>query len=136
MLSVAVRLLSPTFDEIHIYKATHINHPISVWVRSNAQNYTWTLAMADALAQEWKYRYDKSHRSHEIVNYIKSLELDKILPSSTSGIITTIPCCMPKEYIIEDENGLNPIESYRNYYMTAKRHLASWKRRTAPKWWK
>ena len=39
MLSTAHRVLGEPHDAL--CKATHINHPCSVWVRANVDNYYW-----------------------------------------------------------------------------------------------
>ena len=38
---------------------------------------------------------------------------------------------MPDKYKIDD-----PVQSYRNYYLGEKAHLAKWTKRDVPNWWK
>ena len=48
MLSTAKRILDPE-DPINdeLYKITHKNHPVSVWVRTSLENYEWVLDLVD-----------------------------------------------------------------------------------------
>ena len=40
-----------------LYMATHLNHPSSIWVRQNHQNYIWLSQLLYALCKEYTYRY-------------------------------------------------------------------------------
>lgn len=44
-----------------VYKATHVNHPCSVWLRLSRGNYDWLLRHFQALLEEYTYRYNKKH---------------------------------------------------------------------------
>lgn len=44
------------------YKPTHANHPCSIWVRENWQNYSWTLIHFEALIHEYERRYERVHK--------------------------------------------------------------------------
>lgn len=56
----------------------HRNHPVSVWVRTNFMTFQWTFDHADALADEFEYRFGKPHASAERTPYIYSFE--NVLP--------------------------------------------------------
>lgn len=43
------------------YKATHINHPASIWVRKTRANYRWTLRHFAALCREYTRITGKIH---------------------------------------------------------------------------
>ena len=45
------------------YKATHKNHPSTVWVRSRASNYLWAYKHMMALGREYTRRYGKVHKT-------------------------------------------------------------------------
>ena len=51
LLSTAHRLLdgNKLADERGLYKATHINHPSSIWVRKSSENYYWLWNLYDQL---------------------------------------------------------------------------------------
>jgi hypothetical protein len=129
MLCTAKRILDPEDPlNIQLYKIAHINHPVTIWVRSSEANYRWTLDLIDAMHEEWRFRYghQKTHKSYEIAKMLREH------PPTFSRIeMTPFAKAMPEEYKqIED-----PIEAYRQYYCSAeKQRIASWKKREIPKW--
>ena len=34
---------------VKLYKITHKNHPVTIWMRTSLANYLWTLDMVDAM---------------------------------------------------------------------------------------
>lgn len=128
MLSTAIRLLSDCYDSDKIYRRTHDNHPMAIWVRSYQENWQWTLQLAIALHEEWCYRFQKTHKSYQVIEYISKLTLT--LPSTPNGRLSFIPRCMPENCL-----GGKAVTAYRRYYMIEKRALASWHVRGQPTWW-
>lgn len=122
MLSTAVRLSGIDAG----YKATHINHPSSIWVRESITNYLWLSDLVIALHEEWRYRFN--HKS-DVVH--KSYEVFETLPLPdhfTKRVGTPFAQAMPRIYQIPDD----PIQAYRDYYNGAKRHLHQWTGRDVP----
>ena len=111
------------------FKSTHLNHPCTRWLRESLSNWRYLVKLTEALHEEWRYRYN-----HSTTKYHKSYEMMLTLPEPNLPDIGLTPfiCAMDKSFIISD----NPIENYRNYYINAKQHLASWKKRNNPYWWK
>lgn len=109
-----------------LYKATHINHPMNIWVRESNAHYDYTYALARALAREYSYRYNKNHKSANVLPYLS--EPPKCLLNNKWR---DPPQSMPKDVQNEDT-----VVAYRNYYMLYKYHIASWKYRKVPYWWK
>lgn len=139
MLSTAKRVLDPLeegSDEeggVKIYKISHKNHPVSIWIRTSLENYLWTLDMVDAMHEEWRFRYGhpetKIHASYKIAQYLREAAppADRFPESG----LTPFAQAMPDEYKGEDA-----VEAYRKYYQSPdKRRIASWKRRTPPAWY-
>jgi len=133
LLSTAKHILEPT-DEINnkkIYKLTHKNHPVSIWVRKSLDNYIWTLDLVDALHKEWNYRFshNKTHQS-----YLVALHLRTCIPPIESFKckgLTSFVMAMPDKYKTNDV-----IKSYRQYYQSEKKKsFASWKKRNVPSWY-
>jgi len=124
MLSTACR--STGLDEG--YKATHENHPCNKWVRESLANWFWLLDLTYWLHQEWKYRYKHPEtRIHKAFDVVCGLSV----PELPDVPMTPFAQAMPDDYKSNDA-----VESYRTYYMIDKAHLASWKRRGQPEWWK
>ena len=110
----------------HLYKATHINHPSSIWVRENKEHYMWLYEHFIALCQEYTNRYGKQHLCFTKFNLVLS-HLPKNLPYSK---FVDPPTCMP-DYCKVDRD---TVSSYRKYYVTEKRHIAEWKTKK-PEWY-
>jgi hypothetical protein len=112
-----------------LYKSTHINHPSNLWVRESNSNYIWLHQLLKELCKEYTYRYGKIHKC-EVCGLVKILETPpNNIPHKE---FTPVTPAMPKECIIQNDS----IASYRNYYITHKRHLAEWKSRDKPYWYK
>ena len=106
------------------YKKTHINHPSNKWVRESLSNYVWLCDMTMELCKEYTYRYGKTHKTQQhlewcIVN----------LPNIEDKGFTEMPQAMPDECKRE-----NPIDGYRNYYNVEKAYMCKWKNRITPEW--
>jgi hypothetical protein len=105
------------------YRLTHKNHPCSIWARESLSNYNWLNKLALALCDEYTYRYGKIHKSYYVI-----MELPQ--PNIPDIGLTPFKLAMPDDYKVSD-----PIESYRNYYVNDKRHIAAWKRDRKPAWY-
>jgi len=119
------------YRENNLYIAVHVNHPCSLWCRETLGNYGWALQLFCALSREFRHRYWGSHKSHR--------ELYPILMHAPRNIdrsmeITPMPMAMGGfEYCINKDD---PIESYRNFYISKqKRFSMTWKNRRKPEWW-
>jgi hypothetical protein len=114
--------------EYILYASTHINHPSAVWVRQTQKNYIWLSHMLNALCKEYTYRYSKIHKV-ERVGLLE--ELYKCPANIPIGEFTEPTPAMPDIFKVS----ANSVRSYINYYVGAKQHLASWKKRTTPEWY-
>lgn len=110
-------------------KATHYNHPSTVWARSNRSCYEYLHKLTVALCTEHTHRYGT------IRSCVTSGLLDRLATPPLNikdGEFTEPPPAMDDDYIVPG----NSVESYRRYYMGAKRHIAEWKNRSIPYWYK
>lgn len=119
-------LLSDNREDV-LWKASHIKHPSGIWVRDNRANYNWLFWLWVKLMDEYSYRYGKQHSARRMVQWL-------INPpkNMTWGYFFEPTPAMPDEYKVKDDS----IQSYRNYYLGDKQHLASWKKREMPEWYK
>jgi len=118
-------ILSDSRDAV-LYRATHINHPSAIWVRHSYENYEWLYKLFIAVLNEYTYRYGRIHATARLIDalYTPPTHIPK-------GVGFTEPTpAMPDEYKISG----NSVRSYINYYVGAKKHLASWKKRQIPEW--
>jgi hypothetical protein len=122
LLSSAVRLSGIDAG----YKLTHQNHPAAVWVRQSLTNWIWLRKLARHVNDEYKFRYGRTE-NHKSYGVITSLPM----PNIESIGMTKFPQIVPEDCVSDD-----PIEAYRNFYMKHKRHIANWKNRPIPEWYK
>ena len=118
--------LSGNVDAI-MYAATHINHPSAVWVRENSANYDWLYDHLLALGREYTHRYGRTHLT---IDKLKDILKDSPQNIKQSNVMTKMPSCMDKQYIVS----LDPITNYRNYYNYGKTDLLRWSNRPPPQW--
>jgi hypothetical protein len=112
-----------------LYKACHVNHPSSIWVRQSAQNYNWLYELWIALCDEYTHRYGKVHESQRKLEYLLLLP-----PMRIPDIEFTQPTPAMKQYphcIVEGDS----LTSYRNFYWEDKFEFAKWTKRDKPDWW-
>ena len=106
------------------YKLSHKNHPCAIWARESLTNYLYLGELGLELSREYTYRYGKKHKSQEIIEWCL---VNK--PQITDIGFTIPPKAMPDEYKTQDV-----IESYRKYYLGAKKTFLTWKERQVPDW--
>ena len=127
-----VRYILPDGRNDLLYSATHINHPSAVWVRQSVSNYMWLSNLLVELCKEYTYRYGKIHKCERdgLVQMLHDMVPDNI---ALTGFTEPTPA-MPDDVKIAG----NSLASYRNYYISNKQHLASWKgkvnSRNIPEW--
>ena len=119
-------ILSDSRDAV-LYRATHINHPSAIWVRHSYENYEWLYKLFIAVLDEYTYRYGRIHATARLIDALSTPPTH--IPKGV-GFTEPTPA-MPEEYRIKN----NSIQSYINYYVGAKKHLANWKKRTIPSWY-
>lgn len=108
-----------------LYGSSHINHPSTVWTRTNKQNYLWHFDLFVAMLKEYTYRYDKIHACEKLIPFLKNAPNN--IPEGKFFLPTP---AMPDDCKVKDDS----IKSYQNYYIQKKQHLASWKKRSVPQW--
>jgi hypothetical protein len=119
--------MEDTTLETVLYKATHINHPSAVWVRQSNNNYNWLMCLFQSLLLEYTHRYGKFHATERLVYFLR-----KPPQNIPVGYLTQPTPAMPDEYKVQGDS----LQSYRNYYVGAKKTMAKWKNREIPSWWK
>jgi hypothetical protein len=85
LLSAAVRadpLLAGRDVEVDaLYRATHLNHPVCLWVRGSRAAFAWTRRLLDALLAEYGHRFQKVHACSRIADLLGPA-LDEVPPQS------------------------------------------------------
>lgn len=127
MILESAQILSTVLWMNHIkapYKATHLNHPCVLWANESLSNWLWLKKLAEALNNEYKYRFNKelNHKSYDV---ILNLEIPPIIDRG----LTERPQVLPDEFKQED-----PVKAYRLYYKMRKQSFAHWTKRKTPNW--
>lgn len=53
------------------YKISHLNHPCSIWARTNRENFLWLLKHAKGLSDEYTKAYGKKHWVSQFLDRIE-----------------------------------------------------------------
>lgn len=106
------------------YKLSHKNHPCAIWARESLTNYLLLCELGLELCYEYTHRYERKHKSQEVIEWCVTN-----LPNIPDVGFSSPPKAMPEEYKVDDV-----VESYRNYYLGAKKSFLSWKNREVPEW--
>tara|TARA_B100001250_G_scaffold359928_1_gene337092 strand:+ start:332 stop:796 length:465 start_codon:yes stop_codon:yes gene_type:complete len=106
------------------YRATHKNHPCTLWVAKSRENWNWLLEHGLEMCAEYTKRYGKIHKSQAVIEWCAKIpnppKWDKLTPFAQA---------MPVQY-----KDSNPVVAYRNYYKGEKSSFAKWKTQS-PSWW-
>lgn len=109
-----------------LYKATHINHPSTVWSRQSRSNYLWLVNLLSELCKEYTYRYNKIHKCEQIG--LVDMLFDNIPNNLLNNQFTEPTPAMPDIYKVNGDS----VQSYINYYNGDKRRMFNWKNREIP----
>lgn len=112
-------------DIPELYRKCYVNHPCCKWARKTKSNFLWLVDFGKELSREYSFRYGRTHASASNIYLTESYK-----EHFPEGPLTSFAMAMPDKYKTDD-----PVESYRQYYIHEKSHLASWKKRNKPKWW-
>lgn len=110
-----------------LYKATHQNHPCTIWAGLTSANFKYTRKLGLELCKEYTHRYGKVLQVQEFLQNMKVPE------SLTKGKLTEFAQAMPEQYRCKDS-----VTAYRNYYLGEKICQDGWrweyKNRQKPDW--
>lgn len=130
------------------YKATHINHPVTRWVSSSYHHWVWAGIHGRALADEYSYRFGKTHASSVVIwnmnesgqqpsGSLKYITNTRVISRHSRYLMamtfSTMAFClaMPDKY-----KGRDPVKAYRDFYTGEKSRFARWvNKRPPPAWW-
>jgi hypothetical protein len=128
LLCTAHRLIGQhhgyVIDPKLLYAPTHQQHPCAIYTRSSAPAYSNVWQYANALADEYTFRYGKIHKCESIIPLLKKPPVN--IPSKLTEMR---PQCMPIDY-----KHVDVITAYRRYYKFGKTEILSWSRRPVPEW--
>ena len=133
MMASALRRHGATDEQMPLtkkgtpYKATHQNHPCTVWVGDSEANFVWMAVHAQELLSEYTKRFGKVHACQTPIFEMVDLgfEMSDDWPKGK----TPFAQAMPDEYRDDDA-----VKAYQAYYHS--KQFAKWEKGTpAPDWW-
>lgn len=109
------------------YRHTHYKHPCNIWIRSSMANYRWLIEHGYALCDEYNFRYGKTHKSRQVIEWCEK-HMDDIQFEKKQK--TPFAVAMDESMKLK-----TTVASYRNFYNQSKSRFAKWNRgRKAPSW--
>jgi hypothetical protein len=115
-----------------LYKATHINHPSSVWTRECYANYIWHYKLFCALCDEYTYRTGKVHKCDSLLRHILSTP-----PKNINKDMGQTPFAIAIADELNCKDYSDPVGSYRKYYKLKRKIMKKpmvWTKRKKPSW--
>jgi len=118
-----------------LYRVTHKNHPMAVWVRESQANFVWTLVHGLSLCKEYTKRYKREHKTEAVLRAIRTwYKACRMTFPFTQR--TRRPMCMPLEYRIRGPSiQKDVVKSYWLYYANEKKNFAKWAHGPTPAQW-
>ena len=98
------------------YKVSHINHPSTIWTRSNTNHYNWLYNHMIALGDEYTNRYKKTH--------LTIIKCRDELRKPPTGMITS-PFMQPPQAMPDEYKSECSIKAYWRYYIAEKHTVAN-----------
>ena len=109
------------------YKPTHINNPCINWASKSKANFKYLLELGIEIGNEYTYRYNKIHKAQLVLFDIQKL-VDSI-KFENNELTEFIQCT-------NDIKHKNVDVAYQMYFNKYKQHIAVWKNRDIPEWFK
>lgn len=112
------------------YKKTHVNHPITLWVRECKANYIFTCKVGLELCKEYTRRFNKIHATEKHLKWL-SKNIPKLFLNNIIDEITLFPQAMPEEYKFRNPTkNQDVVKAYIRYYIFEKMSFAKWNHST------
>ena len=116
-------------------KGGYANHPCTIWAGDSQINFAFAVDMGIALAEEYTFRFGKTHFCEAGLRRLKTLCY--LIPI---GMFTPFAIAIADHMEcrkLPDFDNMSAVEKYRAYYIHDKQHFAKWnKGRPAPTWWR
>ena len=135
ILIEAAQMLCIPFHLQHVeapYKPTHVNHPVSKWVRESRENFVWTLIHAYGLYLERRDRLNKDHKTVKVLDWINDNGASLTFPKEER---TAFAIAISEDKLCREDpewNTTNPVKCYQLLYKHDKKAIAKWTDRDIP----
>lgn len=137
ILVVGEEKLKETDWGVRPYAQTHKNHPCAVWVRESFANYMWLCDLADALVEEYHWRFPpppvgKGKEMHVCEPHLEWLRAHP--PFHFKSHLWNYRLTLPAQAMPDKYKNEIITEAYRTYYRESKKSLLQFTRRESPEW--
>lgn len=117
----------------------HFNpkHPSSIWTRQSTGNLDWLILHAEALFDEFEFRFQKRHFCRDFLDWVIENVDDADVPEGeqTDFSIAISDDSLCRQHISFEK--ACPVGKYRLYYLHDKKAFATWQKgRAQPNWYK
>jgi hypothetical protein len=120
-------------DRLGVYKATHADHPCTKWIDESTDNFMWVVVLGKALCEQYRERYDKTHKSLAAIAACERLYRDEDYRMAWA-LHTPFVIVAPMPFrLYAQEHGVEI--AYRVYIASSKRKFARWQYSSQPWWW-
>lgn len=129
-------------ENIKIYRVTHKNHPMAIWVRTNPGNFTWLARLSNQLCKEYARRYGRVHSCQSMakwfLNNVPKCDSTDVAKRETVYSTQCYPRgCTPPPLCMPDHcKSGNLVLSYRKCYRMEKKEFAEWRYSETPYWFR
>jgi hypothetical protein len=124
LLSSSIFLYSQVPNQ-NIYKPTHMKHPCTIWASETKSNWEWLLEHLIGLSDEYSFRYNKIHKTSNLIPYLKELKFH-----IKDGPLTKFANCTRSEVMNIDFRNMEDVHLAYKIYLSHK-----WKMdKLKPKW--
>ena len=112
------------------WRRSHYNHPCAVWARASTENYRWLAVHGLSMCEEYTRRYGRRHRSEDVLLWCAENVPEDVPVGPLTPFVVAIK---NPAYHIGDP--VDPVLSYREYYLRDKVRFARWRYCDPPDWW-
>lgn len=109
-------------EHLATYKKTHIGNRFCKWATESIENWLWLRDFAFELYVEYEHRFEKPHKSGEL---LLTMEIPNLPNIERTDFAFNVGKVTPTKCVVDD---------YRKYYNTEKQHMYQWTNREIPKW--
>lgn len=130
LLSTTIRLLDP-HTVLPVYKMTHKNHPVNIWIRSTKDNYKYALNYFKVICEEYTFRTGKVHKSSTLHDYFNDFMLSQAFSALPDGLTLFANCTEFKDDEVHT--------AYKKTLMAKwdrDKLIPKWSKRDRPNWGK
>ena len=120
------------------HKGGYRSHPCTLWASTNLANWVWLFSHAEALCDEYKLRFGKTHYGRSQLNHMFGMfQWEKYIPmAKRTPFARALNQSQGRNLDLLGED-MDGVQAYRTFYLREKARFAKWGRapQGPPSWW-